>query len=131
MIKRVVWTLNSWLYQLGRTAYFWAGFVAAGLTAAYSFKQLQDKCGEIPVIDCVVGAPRRGERPPQPPTKVHPQQTSANEAMLIWTGFLDGEISRIPTESFVVGVTAFQKSLGDVPTTEMSEAQLAKLRDRG
>jgi len=53
-----------------------------------------------------------------------PGQTSVTEEMLIWTGYLDGEVDRVAGGDFVKAVKAFQTALGASPATgELSTKQ--------
>jgi hypothetical protein len=141
--------------------YFVVALVGALLSGTYSFIKLRQECGKLPLLPCVAeviwpsdpppvaaepvmvapltappvaaplsATPSEGQLKPSGSTR-HPQHTSAAEAMLIWTGFLDGEVGRISEPQFAKAMSNFKNSLGSVSgSSELSNAEYENLRER-
>ena len=116
------------------------------LSGSYYFVQLRGVCGPTSLTTCIsVGADKSiptktsSEQPPvrsadggkaaQPrwPGVMWPQ-TPASEELLIWGGYLDGEVGRISVEGFQDAVRAYQITL--VPPMQGDEQQRAALQKR-
>jgi hypothetical protein len=76
-------------------------------------------------------APRKTSPGPTAAPQPTPQQDPAREAMLISTGYLDGEVGRIAKSDFDKAVKAFQAALGrDGVGGELSATQRKALQGR-
>ena len=65
------------------------------------------------------------------PEATSSQQSSALEAMLIWTGYLDAEVSRTQRADFEKAMKRVQQATGSMtPDGKISQSQYAALRER-
>ena len=141
-----------------RVLYFMVALVGAAMTGVHHFIGLLQDCKGQSLIACVwpatfppnntkpkgvstkdapsQGAPSKGlgikDRPPRPEQvpETGPQQTREVEAMLMWTGYVDGEIGRITKADFDKAVRRFQTSLGSDVGDKLSDSQRKALEDR-
>jgi hypothetical protein len=112
-----------------RIIYFMVALVGAAITGVHHFIGLLQDCKGKALIVCVwpVGfstatetkgtsskdVPSQGAHSKgKPAPEAGPQQTRELEAMLMWTGHVDGEVGRIRQGDFDKAVRRFQASLG-------------------
>src|SRR5437588_6150813 len=107
-----------------RVMYFIVALVGAAITGVHHFIGLLQDCKGKSLIVCVwpAGEPKGVSSKDVPSQGAHskgkpapeagPQQTRELEAMLMWTGHVDGEVGRIRQGDFDKAVRRFQASLG-------------------
>jgi hypothetical protein len=140
-----------------RTASLAATLAVSAVSGTYYLVRLAHECAGVEFVSCIQKSllPAPSEPPKvvtETPTKApknapakagpgpatapqsapqHPQQEAGIEAMLIWTGHLDGEVGRVAKGDFEKAVRAFQTSLNPAGVgSELTDQQRKTLRTR-
>ena len=113
-------------FKILRAVYFVVALVGAVVAGVHHFVGLLQDCRAESLVVCVWqvasklwpqsnGKPLPPVQAPTPDKPAPPErepQTPALEALLIWTGHLDGEVGRITRADFEKAVSRFQASFG-------------------